>query len=81
MDTVIFLWPRHFRDCLASESDVPTDMSVYYFKKTAEEDQFEDMVKQVKESLKEQDQILIKGSNSMNLAKLVEELRMASSTY
>lgn len=47
---------------------------VYYFKKTAEEDQFEDMVKQVKESLKEQDQILIKGSNSMNLAKLVEEL-------
>ena len=47
---------------------------VYYFKKTAEEDQFEDLVKQVKESLKEQDQILIKGSNSMNLAKLVEEL-------
>ena len=47
---------------------------VYYFKKTAEKDQFEDLVKQVKESLKEQDQILIKGSNSMNLAKLVEEL-------
>ena len=42
--------------------------------KTAEEDQFEDLVKQVKESLKEQDQILIKGSNSMHLAKLVEEL-------
>lgn len=50
---------------------------VYYFKKTAEEDQFEDLVKQVKESLKEQDQILIKGSNSMNLAKLVEELEKA----
>ena len=49
---------------------------VYYFK-TAEEDQFEDMVKQVKESLKEQDQILIKGSNSMHLAKLVEELEKA----
>ena len=50
---------------------------VYYFKKTAEEDQFEDMVKRVKESLKAQDQILIKGSNSMNLAKLVEELEKA----
>ena len=50
---------------------------VYYFKKTAEEDQFEELVKQVKESLKEQDQILIKGSNSMNLAKLVEELEKA----
>ena len=50
---------------------------VYYFKKTAEEDQFEDLVKQVKENLKEQDQILIKGSNSMNLAKLVEELEKA----
>ena len=50
---------------------------VYYFKKTAEEDQFEDLVKQVKESLKEQDQILIKGSNSMHLSKLVEELEKA----
>ena len=50
---------------------------VYYFKKTAEEDQFEDLLKQVKKSLKEQDQILIKGSNSMNLAKLVEELEKA----
>ena len=36
------------------------------------------MVKQVKESLKEQDQILIKGSNSMHLAKLVEELEKPS---
>ena len=47
---------------------------VYYFKKTAEEDQFEAMVKQVKESLGAHDQILLKGSNSMNLAKLVESL-------
>ncbi len=47
---------------------------VYYFKKTAEEDQFEAMLKQVKESLGTHDQILLKGSNSMNLAKLVESL-------
>ena len=46
----------------------------YYFKKTADEDQFEAMVKQVKESLCAHDQILLKGSNSMNLAKLVESL-------
>ena len=47
---------------------------VFYFKKTADEDQFEDLVKQVKESLGDNDQILLKGSNSMNLAKLVESL-------
>ena len=62
------------RDVYKRQSQMFTLGHVYYFKKTAEEDQFEDMVKQVKESLKEQDQILIKGSNSMNLAKLVEEL-------
>jgi len=33
------------------------------------------MVKQIKESLGEHDQILLKGSNSMNLAKVVEELQ------
>ena len=47
---------------------------VYYFKKTEDQDQFEDLVKQVKESLGVHDQILLKGSNSMNLAKLVESL-------
>ena len=47
---------------------------VYYFKKTENQDQFEDLVKQVKESLGANDQILLKGSNSMNLAKLVESL-------
>ena len=45
---------------------------VYYFKKTEDQDQFENLVKQVKESLGVHDQILLKGSNSMNLAKLVE---------
>ena len=33
------------------------------------------MVKQIKESLGEYDQILLKGSNSMNLAKVVQELQ------
>ena len=73
LDTVIF-----YGQDIAGLAQLASQMfplgHVYYFKKTAEEDQFEDMVKQVKESLKEQDQILIKGSSSMNLAKLVEEL-------
>ena len=73
LDTVIF-----YGQDIAGLAQLASQMfplgHVYYFKKTAEEDQFEDMVKQVKESLKEQDQILIKGSNSMNLGKLVEEL-------
>ena len=73
LDTVIF-----YGQDIAGLAQLASQMfplgHVYYFKKTAEEDQFEDMVKQVKESLKELDQILIKGSNSMNLAKLVEEL-------
>ena len=73
LDTVIF-----YGQDIAGLAQLASQMfplgHVYYFKKTVEEDQFEDLVKQVKESLKEQDQILIKGSNSMNLAKLVEEL-------
>ena len=73
LDTVIF-----YGQDIAGLAQLASQMfplgHVYYFKKTAEEDQFEDLVKQVKESLKEQDQILIKGSNSMHLAKLVEEL-------
>ena len=73
LDTVIF-----YGQDIAGLAQLASQMfplgHVYYFKKTAEEDQFEDLVKQVKESLKELDQILFKGSNSMNLAKLVEEL-------
>ena len=76
LDTVVF-----YGQDIAGLAQLASQMfplgHVYYFKKTAEEDQFEDLVKQVKESLKAQDQILIKGSNSMNLAKLVEELERA----
>ena len=47
---------------------------VHYFVKNADKDQFSDLVKAVKKALKSTDQVLIKGSNSMNLANLVEEL-------
>ena len=73
LDTVIF-----YGEDIAELAQLASQMfpisHVYYFKKTAEEDQFEAMVKQVKESLGAHDQILLKGSNSMNLAKLVESL-------
>lgn len=47
---------------------------VYYFKKTANEDQFEDMLVRIKEMMHSNDQILLKGSNSMHLAKIVDSL-------
>ena len=74
LDTVIF-----YGEDIAELAQLASQMfpigHVYYFKKTADEDQFEAMVKQVKESLGAHDQILLKGSNSMNLAKLVESLQ------
>ena len=73
IDTVIF-----YGEDIAELSQLASQMfplgHIYYFKKTADEDQFDDMLKQIKESLGEHDQILLKGSNSMNLAKVVEEL-------
>ncbi|KXT79337.1 UDP-N-acetylmuramoyl-tripeptide--D-alanyl-D-alanine ligase [Streptococcus sp. DD13] len=47
---------------------------VYYFQKNAQEDQYEYMVKQVQEIVAPQDQILLKGSNSMGLSRLVHRL-------
>ena len=73
LDMVIF-----YGEDIAELSQLASQMfpigHVFYFKKTDDEDQFEDLVKQVKESLGANDQILLKGSNSMNLAKLVESL-------
>ena len=74
IDTVIF-----YGEDIAELSQLASQMfplgHVYYFKKTSDEDQFDAMVKQIKESLGEYDQILLKGSNSMNLAKVVQELQ------
>ncbi|CAM4215514.1 UDP-N-acetylmuramoyl-tripeptide--D-alanyl-D-alanine ligase [Streptococcus penaeicida] len=47
---------------------------VYFFKKTDEIDQFDQMKQHLKEILGSHDQILLKGSNSMNLAQLVKDL-------
>lgn len=73
LDTVIF-----YGEDIAELAQLASQMfpigHVYYFKKTEDQYQFEDLVKQVKESLSANDQILLKGSNSMNLAMLVESL-------
>lgn len=47
---------------------------VHYFIKNDQKDQFEQLKQAVREKLTPTDQILLKGSNSMNLAKLVEDL-------
>ena len=47
---------------------------VYYFKKTADENQFDAMLETIQKVLQPADQILLKGSNSMQLAKIVEAL-------
>ena len=73
LDTVIF-YGADIAELAQLASQMFPIGHVYYFKKTEDQDQFEDLVKQVKESLGANDQILLKGSNSMNLAKLVESL-------
>ena len=73
LDTVIF-YGADIAELAQLASQMFPIGHVYYFKKTEDQDQFEDLVKQVKESLGTNDQILLKGSNSMNLAKLVESL-------
>ena len=59
LDTVIF-----YGEDIAELAQLASQMfpigHVYYFKKTVEEDQFEAMVKQVKESLGANDQIYLK---------------------
>lgn len=50
---------------------------VYYFKKTAELDQFEALLLTIRDLLQPDDQILFKGSHSMNLVNLVEALEEA----
>ncbi len=47
---------------------------VYFFKKTEAQDQFDAMANHVKEILEANDYLLLKGSNSMHLDQLVEQL-------
>lgn len=51
---------------------------VYFFRKDDTEDQFDELVARVRASLGAQDQILLKGSNSMRLDQLVAALESLS---
>ncbi len=70
----IFLYGEDMAALFAYAKENFPPGKAHYFVKNAEKDQFSDLVKAVKEALKPTDQLLIKGSNSMNLASLVEEL-------
>lgn len=73
LDTLIF-----YGEDIAELAQLASQMfpigKVYYFKKTADEDQFDAMLETVQKVLQPADQILLKGSNSMQLAKVVEAL-------
>lgn len=73
LDTVIF-YGKDIAELAQLASQMFPLGHVYYFKKTAEEDQLEDLIKHVKTILGSKDQILLKGSNSMQLSKVVEAL-------
>ena len=70
----IFLYGEDMAALFAYAQEIFPLGRVHYFVKNADKDQFSDLVKAVKKALKPTDQVLIKGSNSMNLANLVEEL-------
>lgn len=74
IDTVIFYGEDIAELAQKLSSQMFPIGKVYYFKKTAQEDQLEELIKYVKEILKPEDQILLKGDNSMQLSKVVEEL-------
>ena len=72
--TNLFLYGQDMEALYDYAKEIYPPGKVYYFIKNDEKDQFEQLTKAVRESLTPADQILLKGSNSMNLAKLVEDL-------
>ena len=72
--THLFLYGQDMEALYDYAKEIYPSGKVYYFIKNDEKDQFEQLTKAVRESLTSADQILLKGSNSMNLAKLVEDL-------
>ena len=72
--TDLFLYGQDMEALYDYAKEIYPPGRVHYFIKNDEKDQFEQLTKAVRESLTPVDQILLKGSNSMNLAKLVEDL-------
>ena len=72
--TDLFLYGQDMEALYDYAKEIYPPGKVHYFIKNDEKDQFEQLTKAVRENLTTADQILFKGSNSMNLAKLVEDL-------
>ena len=72
--TDLFLYGQDMEALYDYAKEIYPPGKVLYFIKNDEKDQFEQLTKAVREELTPADQILLKGSNSMNLAKLVEDL-------
>ena len=72
--TDLFLYGQDMEALYDYAKEIYPPGRVHYFIKNDEKDQFEQLTKAVRENLTPADQILLKGSNSMNLAKLVEDL-------
>ena len=72
--THLFLYGQDMEALYDYAKEIYPPGKVHYFIKNDEKDQFEQLTKAVREKLTPADQILLKGSNSMNLAKLVEDL-------
>ena len=73
--TDLFLYGQDMEALYDYAKEIYPPGKVQYFIKNDEKDQFEQLTKAVREKLTPADQILLKGSNSMNLAKLVEDLK------
>ena len=72
--TDLFLYGQDMEALYDYAKEIYPSGRVHYFIKNDEKDQFEQLKQAVREKLTPADQILLKGSNSMNLAKLVEDL-------
>lgn len=72
--TDLFLYGQDMEALYDYAKEIYPPGKVQYFVKNDEKDQFEQLKQAVREKLTPADQILLKGSNSMNLAKLVEDL-------
>lgn len=72
--TDLFLYGQDMEALYNYAKEIYPPGKVQYFIKNDEKDQFEQLKQAVREKLTPADQILLKGSNSMNLAKLVEDL-------
>lgn len=76
LDQVYLYGPDIYPLYQAALETFPADR-VHYFTKTDQADQQQDLIASLRAKLKPADQVLLKGSNSMNLAAVVEALEQA----